>query len=387
MKFLFWGSALLVVYTFVGYALLVWLQACLRPKPVTKSRIHPSVSIVMAVHNGANFIQTKLQNLFELAYPKEQMEIIVASDGSTDGTAEIIQSYERVRCIVCPRVGKAEALNRALAVTSNEIVVFTDVRQRIELGAIAELMSNFADEQVGCVSGELMFSSQMADGGVSGLSAYWQLEKLVRRSESQSGSVMGATGALYAVRRSLIQPLPPGTLLDDVCIPLQVAREHKRVIFDPDARVWDVVTEKPRSEFIRKVRTLAGNFQIVELLPWVLSDREIRFRFASHKLARLAAPWLLLVLLASSWALSANPVYLVLSLLQSAIYALAVTALLVPSIARFRVANAALAFCLMNAASMCAAFCYLRYRRDPARLWITQAGKATHVAHVVSQEP
>jgi poly-beta-1,6-N-acetyl-D-glucosamine synthase len=153
MIFVFWVSAIGVTYVFAGYAGLMWWLARASAKPVAKGPFQPSVSIVMAVHNGGEQLRAKLENLSALNYPKEKMEIVVASDGSTDNTAEILGSSSGVKAVFGPRAGKAEALNRALAVSSNEIVVFMDVRQRVEPDAIAELVANFADETVGCVSG------------------------------------------------------------------------------------------------------------------------------------------------------------------------------------------------------------------------------------------
>lgn len=367
MILLFWASAVGVVYIFVGYAGLMWLFARLSPKRAIREPICPGVSIVMAVHNGGEALLAKLENLSALNYPKEKLEIVIASDGSVDSTGEILRSLAGVKVILCPRVGKAEALNRAVAMSSNEIVVFTDVRQRIEPEAIAELVSDFADETIGCVSGELMFG--LANKG-SGISAYWQLEKVLRKSESASGSVMGATGALYGARRSLIPTLPIGTLLDDVYIPLHIIRGGKRVIFEPRARAWDKPSPCDVSEFRRKVRTLSGSLQMLELAPWVIRERAVRFRFVSHKLGRLLAPWLLLAMLYSSWALAGSTFYLVLASLQSVFYIIAIAFPLLGTLrSRFLVAGAR-AFCLMNAAAAMALFTYARHRRHPTRIWV-----------------
>jgi poly-beta-1,6-N-acetyl-D-glucosamine synthase len=367
VRFLFWASALFVVYTYLGYVGLVWMLSRVRPRPIKKSAIQPPVSIIMAVHNGADVLPAKVANLSELAYPGHLVEIVVASDGSTDATNEILNPANQVKSVICPRVGKAEALNRAVAVSSHEILVFTDARQRIEPDAISELVANFADDDVGCVSGELMFR-RPGENSVSGISTYWRFEKLIRKSESASGSVMGVTGALYALRRSLFAPMPTGTLLDDVYVPLQVLGQGKRVAFEPKAQVWDTVTQEPRSEFSRKVRTLAGNLQIVELMPSLLIDRRMSFRFISHKLTRLLAPWLLVVLFCSSWLLSGSPFYRTLAMLQTAFYALGLVSALMPSLT-FKLTSAIQAFCLMNAAALAAPFSYLRHRSDPKKIW------------------
>jgi cellulose synthase/poly-beta-1,6-N-acetylglucosamine synthase-like glycosyltransferase len=378
MKLLFWATAIFATYAFIGYAGLMWVLARVRPKPVNKRPIRPKVSIVMAVHNGGSVLAAKLKNFSELTYPKDLVELVVASDGSTDITANILNSAPQVKTVLCPRVGKAEALNRALAESSNEIVVFTDVRQRIETDAIAELVANFADENVGCVSGELMFSPAMGSN-LSGVSAYWQLEKLIRKCESDSGSVIGATGALYAVRRSLIRPLPPGTLLDDVYIPLHVLREGKRVIFEPNARVWDELSPGTGLEFRRKVRTLAGNFQMLELAPWAITDGAVWFRFVSHKFTRLLAPWLLLVMFFSAWGLAGSTLfYLVLAIVQSIFYGVALAVAMVPGLKCRLLTSSAKAFCLMNIAAAVAVFSYARHRRDLRRIWITLGAPASN---------
>jgi cellulose synthase/poly-beta-1,6-N-acetylglucosamine synthase-like glycosyltransferase len=363
----------------------MWMLERFRPRPVRKFSSQPTVSIVIAVHNGAALLEGKLDNLSQLAYPKELLEIIIASDGSNDGTAEILNSARGVRAMICPRVGKAEALNRALAVSRNEIVVFADVRQKIHPDAIANLVQNFADSEVGCVSGELIFLS--SENGVSGVSTYWKFEKVLRKSESASGSVMGATGALYAVRRSLVPLIPIGTLLDDVYVPLKVLQQGKRVVFEPHAIVWDTVAKKSGLEFSRKVRTLAGNFQILELMPQVLTDPAMRFRFVSHKLTRLLAPWLLLIVFVLSWLQVHSTFYLILAVAQAVFYGMAILALL-PRFNAGRVVPAVKAFCLMNAAAAVALFSYLRHRRDLMRIWnvpsaaITSASRAAQPTRV-----
>jgi cellulose synthase/poly-beta-1,6-N-acetylglucosamine synthase-like glycosyltransferase len=366
VKFVFWPTVAILFYTFLGYPLLMWSLAHVRRKAVRKRNLQPTVSVVMAVRNGGKALLAKLTNLRELDYPKELVEYIVASDGSVDETVPIITSARDVRTIVCPAVGKAEALNRAVTAARSEIVVFTDVRQQIEPSALSELVANFADERVGCVSGELMFRS--AEGG-EGVSAYWKFEKALRAWESASGSVMGATGALYAVRRSMIPQIPPGTILDDLYIPLQIIGEGKRVVFEPKARAWDNVAVEPRREFDRKVRTLAGNFQLLQLGGAALLRRGMFFRFVSHKLLRLAAPWLLLVALFSSWFLRSSALYLSLALAQTAVYAISGAAMLLPALRQFRFANIAMSFSLMNAASAFALVRYVRHRRVPLQLW------------------
>jgi cellulose synthase/poly-beta-1,6-N-acetylglucosamine synthase-like glycosyltransferase len=271
----------------------------LRRRSHLKAPITPTVSIVMAVRNEASRIARKLDNLAALDYPAGHLQVVVASDGSTDGTNELLRSRlsTSVKAVfVEQHLGKAACLNRALEVASGEIVVFTDVRQMIEPGALRDLLANFADPSVGCVSGELMFGDFFGNGGIAqSLGLYWRMEKQIRRLESQTGSVVGATGAFYAARRSLVPALPAGTLLDDVYIPVMIARAGARVLFEPNARAWDNVVEEASTEFRRKVRTLTGNFQLLRLAPWLLNPfQPLWFRFLSHKMSRLAVPWMMI---------------------------------------------------------------------------------------------
>ncbi|MGH9486492.1 MAG: glycosyltransferase family 2 protein [Terriglobales bacterium] len=320
MELLFWAAALLVGFTYAGYPLWVWGQSRWRPRPVRRGEGNCRISIVVAARNEAAALPAKLRNLHALDYPPALREIIVVSDGSTDGTNALLAAQHDARSIVLERAqGKAAALNRGMQAAQGDVVVFTDARQPIEAGALRALLRNFSDPDVGAVSGELM----LAGGG--GLGLYWELEKKVREWESAGGSTVGATGALYAVRRELLHPLPEGTILDDVYLPMEVARQGKRVLFEPEARAQDTLSSE-RHEFRRKVRTLTGNYQLLQLAPWLLTAANpLRFRFVCHKLLRLAVPFALAVLLVSSLAAPA-PFYRTVFGLQCAFYGLAVFA-------------------------------------------------------------
>jgi cellulose synthase/poly-beta-1,6-N-acetylglucosamine synthase-like glycosyltransferase len=247
-------------------------------------------------------------------------------------------------------------LNDAIHLATGEVIVLTDARQKIEPGAIRLLMENFADPEVGCVSGALMLGDPESGEAGKGMGLYWRIEKKIRDLESESGSVVGATGALYAVRRELLSDVPEGTILDDVYIPMQVARQGKRVVFDDRARAWDSPDLGSGLEFARKVRTLSGNYQLVQLAPWILSGRNpLLARFVSHKLLRLAVPFALAAMLAASLWLKA-PLYRVALGLQLAFYGLGLVALArVPKAGMIgRAADAAATFMLLNTAALVA---------------------------------
>ena len=219
--------------------------------------------------------------------------------------------------------GKAKALNSGAARATGEIIVFTDARQIIQPDALENLIANFADPNVGCVSGELIIDPASIDTSSHGVGLYWQMEKKVRLWEALSGSTVGATGAFYAVRRTLFWPIPPATILDDVYIPLQVARQGQRVIFEPRAIVRDDFKPSSKQEFQRKVRTLLGNYQLLQLAPWILTSvNPVRVQFICHKLLRLLVPFGLFGLLLSAICLRKG-IYGLAFVFQLAFYSLA----------------------------------------------------------------
>jgi cellulose synthase/poly-beta-1,6-N-acetylglucosamine synthase-like glycosyltransferase len=360
VKLLFWLSLFLIVYAYFAYPCLLYFRARLRPRPIRKNPIFPTISFVIAAWNEAQSLARKLSNLRELDYPGEMTETIVVSDGSTDETNAILEKAAGVRAILLSvHGGKAEALNRAVEAATGEIIVFMDARQRLATDSIKLLVEGFADPAVGCVSGalELWYRERNAPRGVG---SYWRMEKSIRNWESVSGSVVGATGALYAVRRSLVSKIPAGTILDDVFVPMEVVRQGARVTFEPSAIVWDCLPSNARREFRRKVRTLFGNYQLLRVAPWLLTRRNpLRFEFVSHKLFRLAVPFALIAMIVSS-ALLSGLVYrmpLVGAIGIASLGALAYAR--VPLGFVSRVTDLALAFVLLNTAAIVAVFYFL----------------------------
>lgn len=367
MNWLFWASAVTLAYTYLGYAGWLWIRSRWRPLPVQAGSHTPSVSIVMVVRNEVGVLEDKLQNLMKVDYPENSYEIVVASDGSNDGTNEILARYSRdhgVRVIVKPESrGKAAGLNAVILAAKGEIVIFTDARQEVEPAAVRLLAEDFADSTVGCVSGELMLGDREIGEATTGMGLYWRIEKRIRELESASGSVVGATGALYAVRRSLLVSVPPETILDDVYIPMNVVRQGYRVVFDSRARAWDVADQAER-EFSRKVRTLSGNYQLLQIAPWLLSsDNPIRFEFVSHKLLRLIAPFAMVTALVTSLMIG-QPLYRVALALQLGLYGLCLIAM--TRLARGslgRIADAAFTFVVLNTAAAVAFAHFVTGRR------------------------
>lgn len=324
---IYWSSLAVVGYTYAGYPALIRGLSRLRRRRADIDPDHrPKVSIVMAAHNEAERIGTKLDNLLSLDYPTDLLEVIVVSDGSTDGTDDRVAAYQD-RGVRLLRVevasGKPTALNRGVDAATGDVIVFCDARQRIDPGAIRALVAPLADPKVGAVSGELFMEGDQGPG------VYWRYEKAIRAAESEVDSVVGATGALYAIRRELWRPLPAETLLDDVYTPMQIAMQGFRVLFEPGAKVYDAEASVA-GEFNRKARTLAGNYQLMRQLPGLLNPLRNRLmpQFVSHKVMRLLCPFALTTLFASNVVLVATgapgwPFYVVTLTGQLAAYGLA----------------------------------------------------------------
>jgi len=359
MKWVFWLSALLIGYAYVGYPVWLWLRSRWSPRPIRRGPGEPVVSAVMVVKNEEDVIARKLENLLTLNYPPERLEVVVVSDGSTDRTVSILDKCaqdSRVKVIEkAESRGKAAGLNDAIAAAQGEILLFTDARQQIEPDALRLLIENFSDAEVGVASGELMLGDPASGETQKGMGLYWRIEKKIREMESASGSVAGATGAIYCARRSLLDPLPEGTILDDVLLPMQAVCKGSRVIFDSRAQAWDSPDLGGSREFSRKVRTLSGNYQLLQIAPWLLSSKNvIRFEFISHKLMRLVVPFGLLALFIACIFLS-SPFYRAMLVAQSVFYGLSLLALGGIKVGPLsRIADPARTFVVLNTAALVA---------------------------------
>jgi poly-beta-1,6-N-acetyl-D-glucosamine synthase len=344
MEFLFWLSVGVIAYVYVGYPLVLgaWAAIVCRVKPGPRS-IHcddvrtgtqvqpaagelPGVSVIIAARDEARRLPARIENILASDYPADRLQIIVASDGSRDDTADELAPYaDRIRLLLLPPSGKAGALNAAVSAASHPLLVFADARQRFAPDAIRRLVPHFDDPAVGAVSGELMLdpgSSTIGDG----VGAYWTYEKWLRRREAIVGSTLGVTGAIYAMRRSLWRPLPADKILDDVMAPMRVVLDGYRVTFDDQARAYDEAAKDASAELRRKSRTLAGNYQLLAreprlLLPFV---NPVWLQFVSHKVGRLMVPYALVALLASNvWLASWSLFYALVLAAQLGFYGLA----------------------------------------------------------------
>jgi poly-beta-1,6-N-acetyl-D-glucosamine synthase len=346
----FWLAVLGVVYVYAGYPVLLWLWNRRHPRPVSRGPYLPTVSVVISARNEEIAIGPKLANTLALDYPPSKLEVIVVSDGSTDRTEELVKAVadDRITLIVLPEHrGKAEALNAGVDAAQGDIVVFADARQRFEPSAIRALVANFSDLSVGAVGGELHLGADAA-GPARFVGLYWTYEKLLRRLESGIGSTLGATGAIYAIRRGLFQPLTPGTILDDFVVPMRIVAAGYRTVFEPAARAYDLAASRVGDEFSRKVRTLAGNYQAFGLCPGLFrpSRNRVFVQFVSHKVGRLVVPFLLATAFLTSGLLPGT-FYRLVFWSQAAFYGLGAVAPVVVAAANF-----ARVFLILNAAAV-----------------------------------
>lgn len=344
-----------ILYVLIGYPLLVSVYARLFAKPIRKGLEPVRISVVIPVKNGERWIEGKLRSLLASDYPGDLIEILVVSDGSTDSTETIVRQFGdvRVRLLSLPPSGKAIAVSQGLKAVTGDIIVLTDVRQTFERDAISKLVSCFADSRVGVVTGELVIrEGESLEEYNTGL--YWKYEKWIRRNLNRIDAMLGATGAIYAIRASLTESVPADTLLDDVYLPFVAAFKGYRIYFEDDAKAYDFPTSL-QSEFRRKVRTQAGIYQILGRFPQLLVPGNRRFiHFLSHKLGRLLLPFALLAALVSTFFLP-QPLMILASTGQALFYGAALVDPLVPERTTLkRLTGVIRAFLVLVAAALCA---------------------------------
>lgn len=286
------ASLSLLGYTYVGYpALVAALARAFGGEHAKDPAFEPRVSVLIPVYNAKSYVRKKLESLVQQDYPKDKLEILVYSDASTDGSDEEVLAFEGQGVTLFrgeKRLGKPTALNVLKPRATGEILVLTDIRQPLSKNSIRDLVSHFTDPSVGCVSGNL----ELAGG--TGAGFYWKYENFIRKQEARFRGMVGVTGPLYAIRASDLGEVPTDVILDDMFIPLRLRLRGKKLLLEESAVALDDAFEDDREKG-RKVRTLAGNFQLFEMLPGLLSPTQnpIFLETFSHKLLRLAGPVLL----------------------------------------------------------------------------------------------
>lgn len=315
MATLFWGSVFLVAYPYVVYPLLVALIGAFRPRPVAARPIESSITLLIPAYNEARHIAATVQNKLDQNYPQDKLQIIVVSDGSSDGTDEIVKGFADRGVLLLRREGregKAAALNAAILHATGEIVVFSDANSLFDVDALTKIAANFADPEVGYVTGALTFSTSRL--GVSGIGGgvYLRYENWVRRLETRAGSIIGVNGGVDAIRRALYVVIP-NQLITDFVLPLSVIEAGHRVVFDATARAIEAPNEELASEFRMRVRVALRSLQGLEYMRRLLNPVRFplpAFCLISHKALRYSGfVFMALALISNTLLAASSPFY------------------------------------------------------------------------------
>ncbi|MEE9334092.1 MAG: glycosyltransferase family 2 protein [Granulosicoccaceae bacterium] len=366
MIILFSSMVFFCIYTYAVFPIVMHFLARCRPvlKPSAPSD-WPSVSIVIALHNEEHNLYKKYNGLKLLDYPQERLEFVLVSDGSTDGTWPALQQIASADSRIVAHhydqaAGKPSALNVALKKATGKIIVFMDARQSVSANAVKTLVSYLQDPKIGAVSGELVLGSPDTDGAndAANVGLYWLYEKWIRENESRWYSTTGATGALYAIRKSDYLPHAADVLLDDFDTPVKLLKQGKRTVFASEAKVYDVAEASSSIEFKRKVRTLAGNFQSFSRQSWLfnLAINPVWWQFLSHKVFRLLVPYAMVIAFLAS-VLGGGLFLNTMLVLQCLFYGLGIISFLTKS--RNSVLNFIKVFLQLNAAAVLGAYRFI----------------------------
>jgi cellulose synthase/poly-beta-1,6-N-acetylglucosamine synthase-like glycosyltransferase len=334
MELIFWISASLILYGYIGYPVILLLLSRFHgdgPKIEDRSpHTLPSVSLVIAAYNEKGVIGKRIENILELDYPKENIEIVIASDGSTDGTDDVVKKYSArgVKLFrIEGRVGKVNVINNVVPRLNGEIIILSDANTFYMKDAIGKLVRNFEDKSIGCVCGELTFYSGNENEVISLEGAYWRYEQFLKRSEGSRGILLGANGGIYALRRDLFVALPSDTIIEDFVLPMKILEKGYKVIYEPDAVAYEETSQKISQEMERRIRIGAGDFQAL-LLTWRLLNPLRGFTalsYFSHKVIRWFAPFLLMSAFVSNAALVGETFYNITAGAQIIFYVAAIT--------------------------------------------------------------
>jgi len=358
IEILFWVCVALIVYAYAIYPIVVWgltrLFGRLATSPALAEDDLPSVSLLIAAYNEEQVIASRIENALALDYPADRLEVVVASDGSSDATAQIVSAFKdrRIRLLQSPlRRGKATVLNAAFRHVRGDIVLLSDANTFTDRSALRRLVRWFENPRVGIVCGQLVLTDPATGRNVDGL--YWRYETFLKRCEGRLGGLLGANGAIYAIRRSSFAGIWNDTIVDDFVIPLVTRlRSGCEIVYDEDAVAYEETPHDFSTEFSRRSRIGAGGFQSIIRLRGLLNPSQgwTTFTFVSHKVLRWLCPFLLIAAFVTNLALINVPLYQLTMTVQALGYGLALLGLATGTRAGFRPLRLATMFTAMNAA-------------------------------------
>lgn len=328
LEVVFWLLILLLSSIYICYPVLCLVYAKIKEKPVTKGdNFYPFVTLIISAYNEGKHIENKLKNTLNLNYPQKKLEVIVASDGSTDKTNDIAKRFESDKVILLDfknNRGKTACQNDAVKHAKGDILVFSDANAMYNENAIIKLVGNFNDPFVGCVCGELRYIEE--SGSTHGEGLYWRYEQFLKKMESKIGSVLGANGSIYAVKKDLYIPLSP-EIISDFVEPLKIAEKGFRVVYEPEAVSYELLSNSIQDEFGRKVRIINRSYQGLLSVKYLLNPFRyglLSIMLLSHKLLRWYAwAFLLLILGLNIVLVKESTIYVILLLMQVVFYLLA----------------------------------------------------------------
>jgi len=355
---IFWATVALVFYTYVGYSLLIMLMARFSRDKLARHDIEPRVTFLITAYNEERDIAQKLQNTLALDYPRDRLEILVASDGSTDKTDEIVRGFapQGVRLVrVEGRVGKTETQNQAVRQATGDVIVFSDATTKYERMNLRKIVRNYADPTVGAVSGRYeYFNPTGASIGVGNI-LFWKYENFIKSSQTRIKTITGCCGCIYSVRRALYEPLPPD-IISDLVEPLKILEKGYRIVFEPDAVAHEETTEKTGEEFNMRIRVITRGMRGMLFMRKLFNPLRhgfVSFQLISHKLLRWLMPVFMVAALVTNAFMLGRPFYNLTFALQVAFYALAILGWLAERFhVRSRILSVPLYFSTVNLASL-----------------------------------
>jgi biofilm PGA synthesis N-glycosyltransferase PgaC len=334
MKFVYWFAFGIILYAYFGYPIILFLLSSIfypqKKAEAKENHTWPSVSLLIAAYNEEKVIGAKIENCLALDYPKDLLNVWIASDGSSDKTNNIVRNYvsanRNIHLLEFPRTGKSGMLNKAMQSLKGEIVVFSDANTEYSTDAIKRLVKHFEKPDVGCVSGRLFYRNPGNTISGKGESIYWKYETALKQMESKLGYVAGANGAIYAIRRDLFETFPPRAINDDFTLSMKIVMKGFKSLYDENAIVYEDVAPTMQSEFNRHVRDGAGHYiAVVHLLGLLNPLLGLRsFIYWSHRIFRWMIPFLLILLFMVNISLLDEWSYRVLFILQCIFYSVAV---------------------------------------------------------------
>jgi cellulose synthase/poly-beta-1,6-N-acetylglucosamine synthase-like glycosyltransferase len=357
VKVLFWSSAAIVAYTYVGYPIVLLLLRRLAGRQRVVVASVPPVTMIIPAYNEVGVIAAKVGNALDTSYPPDRLEVIVVSDGSSDDTDRVAAEAggERLRLLRSPgRRGKAHAMNLGAANATGSILLFTDANVFFDRDAVGRLVSRFEDPRVGAVVGRVTLRPE-GSHEASGESLYMRYERGLHQLESDVSSMVTVDGAMFAVRRSLYTPLAEGTVVDDFVTVMRIVELGYRICYAPDATGWEGAAATVRDELKRKARIIAGGWQALAQMRSLLNPLRhpaIALQVVSHKVLRWLVPLCLIGIAGSTLALLGSPFYRFALGAQALFYALALASLFVPGLRSHRICYFPYYLCAMNLAAL-----------------------------------